>query len=587
MTVAVTTALSAGLHAHRLGDLNKAIAVYGAVLDLAPDHPTARHLRGFALLQSGRIADARLDLQAAVRAAPTNGNAWMHLSVCLDRLGQSATQTARRAVLLQPGGQEALDVLVRHRSGEDRALRWLLALAPGDATVWRRAGLARARRTPAFAATDFRRALCLAPADPWIGLDLAEVERRILRPETALMLADRALVVLPADPRALADRAASAIELDAVSPALADTHRAALLDPAHTAAWGNRAETLYRLARYEAAVTCGSRARVTAPTDPEVLANLAAYRLATGDLAGGWPIFRNRPARRGIPGPDLPRWSGEAGVRLLVLTEQGLGDELLFSTLWSDLDRQLAQGRLAAVTVEADERLIPLGARALPRLAWRRRLRPNPADGPFTHWCLAGDLMELLRPDIASFAAAKPGLAPDPNRVAEWHGWLDRETRRRPAIGLCWRSGSRAGHRRRHYPTLGDCAALLSLTNRFFVVLQYDDCRSDLEGLALGTGTEIVLPPDLDRHDDQEGVAALMAALDLVVSADTAVLALAGALGVPAVGFSLHPGWVALGQGRQPWFPRIERVFRPPDMPWPEAMSEVARTVERVLSDRT
>lgn len=586
MSVAVTTALNAGLQAHRSGKLEKAIAVYGAVLDLAPDHPTARHLRGFALLQSGHMADAHDDLQEAVRVAPNNGNAWMHLSVCLDRLGRPATVAARRSLLLQPGGQEALDVLVRDRPDDTRILTRLLALAPGDASAWNRAGLARARQAPCQAAKDLRRALCLAPADPSIGLDLADVQRRLYRPESALVLADRALVVRPSDPRAFADRAAAATELDAVSSALADTRRAALLDPAHTAAWGNRAEAFYRLARYPAALECGNRSRVTAPGDPDVLANLAAYRLATGDLAGGWTFFSNRPARRNIPGPDLPRWAGETDANLLVLAEQGLGDELLFSTLWSDLNGRVAQGRLAAVTVEADARLIPLGARALPRFSWRPRLQTAKSDRRFTHWCLAGDLMELLRPRRESFAAAEPGLAPDPNRVADWRSWLDRTASGRPAIGFCWRSGSRTGHRRRHYPTLGDCATLLNQANRFLVVLQYDDCQAELEGLAVGPGSEIVLPPDLDLRNDQEGVAALMVALDLVVSADTAVLALAGALGVPSVGFSLHPGWVALGRERHPWFPRIKRVYRPPETPWREAMTEAAQAVEQALSDR-
>lgn len=586
MTVAVANALNTGLRAHRAGHLDQAIAVYGAVLNLAPDHATARHLRGFALLQNGQAEDALSDLEAAVRRAPGNANAWTHLAVCLNRLGKSATDAARCALAQLPTAQEALDVLLRDKEAGTRPLPWLLALTPGHPTAWSRAGHIWARSDPTLALAALRRAQCLAPSDPSSGLDLADLERRSNRPEAAQILANRMLTLRPNDPRGLAERAAAATELDAVTSALADTRQALTLDPGQTTAWGNRAETLYRLADYEAATRCGERARMTAPADLEVLANLAAYRLATGDLAMGWRLFRHRPARRNTAGPELPRWTGEAAASLLVLAEQGLGDELLFSTLWSDLDRLMAAGKLGAVTVEADERLIPLGARARPRLTWRQRLRTDNTGGPFTHWCLAGDLPEVLRPEPDSFGSFTPGLRPDPDRVTGWRTWLDKAAGGRPAIGLCWRSGSRAGHRRRHYPTLDDCAPLLAVPNRFFVVLQYDDCRAELDGLSLGAGSEIVLPPELDRRADQEGVAALMTALDLVVSADTAVLSLAGAIGVPTIGLSLHAGWVGLGERQHPWFPNVARVYRPPDVSWRETMAAVARSAESALAIR-
>ncbi|MDF1791365.1 MAG: hypothetical protein P1U88_05605 [Thalassobaculaceae bacterium] len=105
-----------------------------------------------------------------------------------------------------------------------------------------------------------------------------------------------------------------------------------------------------------------------------------------------------------------------------------------------------------------------------------------------------------------------------------------------------------------------------------------------MTGQPVGPGSQIAFPPDLDRRDDQDGVAALMVALDLVVSADTAVLALAGAIGVPALGTTLHPGWVGLGQGAHPWFPRVDRVYRGPDTLWSEALEQVAAKVDAALN---
>lgn len=583
MAVTVVTALNAGLQAHRAGNLDEAIATYSAILRISPEHPTARHLRGFALLQLDRRAEALPDLQAAVRIAPADGNAWTHLAVCLNRQDEPADTAARRALLLTPAAHEAMDILVREPNGPSPALTWLLAMRPGDPQVWARAGVSHGRSDPTVAMGCLRRAQCLDPGDAAVRLDLADLERRSGAPESARRLAAQALCLRPHDPRGHAERAAAATELDAVDAALTDTRLALVQEPGLAIAWGNRAETLYRMAAYRPAVRAGSHAAAVLPDDPEILTNLAAYRLASGDLAGGWPLFRNRPARRGSAGPDLPRWTGESGARLLVLAEQGLGDELLFSTLWGDLDLRVADGRLGAATIETDPRLIPLATRALPRLAWRRRLGSDDASAPFTHWCLAGDLMEILRPGIADFPGTGPGLSPDPSKILTWKQWLTKTANGRPTIGFCWRSGSLAGHRRRHYPDIAECAALLSRPDRLFVVLQYDDCDEELARVSFGAGSEAVVPPGLDRKHDQDGVAALMSALDIVVSADTAVLALAGAIGCRAVGFALHPGWVGLGQQGHPWFPRVQRIFRRPSESWTEAMEAVTAAAEAAL----
>lgn len=570
--------LDAGLKAHRSGQIEAAVAAYSAVLDANADQPTARHLRGFALLQLGRSNDAVADLKEAVRLGPGNVNAWSHLAIGLDRVaGADAAQTAaQRAMLLAPAGRDPLDVLSRVDSLSKAALRWSLHVAADEAGIWNAAALTWADDRPALAIAALRRALCLVPGDPAPRLDLADLERRAHDPQSAHRSATLALVIRPNDPRSLAERAAAATELDQVDDALADTDRALALDPGHAIAWTNRAETRYRLGTYRAAVADGERARLAAPDDRRILANLGAYRLASGDLARGWPLFRHRLARRSEPKVALPRWRGEDGGKLWVRAEQGLGDELLFSTLWPDLSARLSSGRLSAVTVAVDPRLIPLAARALPEITWVSRFQDrNVIDGA-THWCLAGDLAEILRPAASDFPGGRPGLIIDPEKADRWRRWLASVADGRPTIGFCWRSGRVDGHRRRHYPNIEDCAPLLELENRVFVALQYDKCDDEIARASLGAGSDFLTPPDLDRRDDQDGVGALMTALDGVVSADTAVLALAGALGVPAIGVCLHPGWVGLGQETHPWFPSVDRIYRPPDRRWTDVMMTAA-----------
>lgn len=584
MAVTLASALNTALRAHKAGQLDLAIATYDAILAIQPDHATARHLRGFARLQLGRLGEALADLREAVRLSPANANAWCHLAVALGRVGASALAVvaARRAQLLSPDLPDALDAAAADPATAKHSAARLLIVAPANPNAWNRAGVVRAAGDPAAARRALRRASILAPSEAPALLDLADLERRNRNAGAADRLATRGVILRPLDPRARAERAAAATELDAVSDALADTAHALLLDPGHVRAWGNRAETLYRMARYPAAVATGGRALLGAPDDADVRANLGAYRLAAGDLPGGWALFRDRPARRQTVRRDLPRWAGQTGARLLVLAEQGLGDELLFSSMWRDLDDRVTDGRLASATVEADRRLVPLGARACPRLSWRPRGESSGIADDYTHWCLAGDLMESLRPTADSFPGTGAGLVPAAPAVDQWRNWVAETAVGRPAIGICWRSGSLAGHRQRHYPQIGECAPLLALEDKLFVVLQYDECGDEIASTVPGPGSHWALPPDLDRRDDQEGVAALMTALDLVVSADTAVLALAGALRVPALGFALHPGWVGLGRPDHPWFPTVQRIYRAPDVPWIDALERVAARVEEM-----
>lgn len=589
MAVTLASALNTALRAHKAGQLDLAVATYDAILAIQPDHPTARHLRGFARLQLGRQEEALADLREAVRLSPANANAWCHLSVGLSRVGAvgPAADAARRAQVLSPDLPEPLDAAAANEADATKSVSRLLVVAPANADTWNRAGIVLAARKPAAARRALRRASILAPSEAPPLLDLADLERRDRNAGAALRLATRGVALRPLDPRARAERAAAATELDAVSDALADTAHALVLDPGHVRAWGNRGETLYRMARYPAAVATGERAFLGAPDDADVRANLGAYRLAAGDLPGGWALFRDRPARRQTVRRDLPRWAGQTGARLLVLAEQGLGDELLFSSMWRDLDDRVGDGRLASATVEADRRLGPMGARACTRLTWRQRGASSANPDDFTHWCLAGDLMEFLRPTAASFPGSGAGLLPAASTVDRWRNWVAETAVGRPAIGLCWRSGSLAGHRQRHYPEIGACAPLLALEDRVFVVLQYDECGDEIAAAAPGRGSRWAVPPGLDRRNDQEGVAALMTALDLVVSADTAVLALAGALRVPALGFALHPGWVGLGRPDHPWFPTVERIYRAPDVPWIDAMARVSARVEEKLGRST
>src|SRR3546814_231356 len=110
------------------------------------------------------------------------------------------------------------------------------------------------------------------------------------------------------------------------------------------------------------------------------------------------------------------------------------------------------------------------------------------------------------------------------------------------------------------------------------VVLQYDDCAAELAEITSRGCVRPLVPPGLDRRDDLDGMAALIVALDGVLSAETAVLALAGAVGSPSIGFGLGRNWVGLGAEGSPWHPGVTRLHRRDDEEWTGLMRRVAET---------
>lgn len=585
---------------HRAGRLGSAVQDYRAFLATTPEHVRARHLLGFALLQIGAWSEAEEELLKAVRRAPGMTDAWTHLGLARLQIDSTLAGVAlHRALLLAPAHLEAVEAALRASGGavqhsRERIARWATVLGPGRPAGWHALGVARVRQAtdagappPADVVRCFRRALVLTPQDIPASTDLANTLRLLREPDPARRVAQQAICLRPRSAVPWWTLAAALFDLDGITEADRAARAAAILEPGRANGYGNRAQCLYRLGCFAEAIRDGSRAALIAPRDPQILANLGTYHLGAGNVAAGWQLFRHRIGRRLIDGsPHLPgpHWNGEPGARLLALAEQGLGDEILFASCWPDLAQAVRDGRLAAVRIELDPRLRPLAARSFPELDWVDRDRTaGPADGirrsadfGATHYVAAGDLPGLFRPSPGTFPEHAGYLRPDPRRVAEFRRWLDAEAPGRRRLGLCWRSGLRTADRVKYYPGLADCRPLLSMAGCRIVVLQYDDFAEELTTLTDSERASLLVPPGLDLRDDQDGVAALLLALDRVISAETAVLALAGAVGAPTVGFGLGPGWTALGLERSPWYPSVGTVYRRPDESWEALMARLA-----------
>lgn len=301
------------------------------------------------------------------------------------------------------------------------------------------------------------------------------------------------------------------------------------------------------------------------PDDVEIRWNRGLANLSLRNFDAGWPDYQLRFARRGgrnFDRFDFPNWDGASlpQSRLLVLAEQGLGDEIMFSSCLPDLC-----ARAKAVVLECAPRLFTLFARSFPRIAVHGRERHAPLDWLATYPDIAakvpaGSLPTFLRRDESAFPRIPGYLRADAEGIAACRAKL-RDSQKRMTVGLSWRGGSLATRSALRSIELSAFRGLTDVIGIEFVALQHD--MTDAER-ALAAVMRVTIFGGLTS--DIDGLATMIAALDLVISVDNTVLHLAGALGVPVWGLlGVSPEWRFACSGRSiPWYPSVQ-VFRAAD----------------------
>jgi capsular polysaccharide export protein len=285
-------------------------------------------------------------------------------------------------------------------------------------------------------------------------------------------------------------------------------------------------------------------------------------RLGQGDLKGGYLSFRNMSRLKTLYAylpnsyrQDFATLVCEPNDRVAILGFFGPGDEIRFASLYRDMRAKCPPK--SEVTFTCDPRLLPLLERSYPDLnflpvARVRSLAQIQEHGQFNRlpgadlhtfidnagWDLARqadrvtlttDLLGELIDGYESFRGT-PYLKADPIKVEGWRKRLE-PFAARPLVGLSWRSSLTTYSRNEHYLSVEDLVPIFALEGVQFVNLQYDDCSEELKWIEDQFPGRLLNFEDLDQYNDLDGVAALMACMDVVVSPATTVVELSGALG--------------------------------------------------------
>lgn len=330
----------------------------------------------------------------------------------------------------------------------------------------------------------------------------------------------------------------------------------------------------------EAAERLYEQALARHPDSVDLHYEYAVLLLKRGDFARGFARYGNRWGARAFaqnrrPALPLPAWDGEAPLRrLLVMPEQGIGDQIVFSALLPAL-----AARVEHLAIALDDRLQPLLERTWPRL---ERVRENPATldaatlaERYDAWIPAGDLGRLAQEGIGWTGGA---LRADPQRSAALRAAYRARFPGKRLVGLSWKSRRAAFGQRKSIP-LADWQSLLAQPDCQFISLQYGDVGEELREVAERLGISVWADPAIDSFNDLDGLAAQIAALDLVITTSNTTAHLAAALQAPT--WVLLPDGPALlwywGYGEHSaWYPGA-RLFRcAPGGDWTPALAAVA-----------
>lgn len=339
---------------------------------------------------------------------------------------------------------------------------------------------------------------------------------------------------------------------------------------------------------------------ITADDRQMMLLARSSYQLAMSRLGEGWDDYEARlsPQFADVTNffIDRPRWSpgaDVAGKTVLVVGEQGLGDEILFANVLPDLLEKLGpEGKLR---IAVEPRLVPLFQRSFPtaEVTWHtthvwatRPLRsaPNTDHASADLWTPMGSLMREFRRTLDDFPAHKGFLKPDPKRVAHWRKVL-KTAPAGPKVGLLWKSATNKDARQRYFSPFSQWAPVLKTPGVSFINLQYGDCSEELAQAEEEFGVRIWTPPGIDLKKDLDDVAALCAAMDLVVGFANASFNLAASSGTPVWLISTPGSWPRLGTDRYPWYPQARVFITPTYGDWDGVMTLIGDALGEHVAD--
>jgi len=614
------TLLTLGQVLRLQGRSAEAVAVYQQLLQSQPGHPDALYQWATTVKEQGQFDQAMQIFRQLLERQPDHVEGLTGLGALLAGRGQldAAMPLLERAVKVRPDFAQA-----RHNLGVGRGLTGRpdlaraeleesLRLRPDYPEAWYNLGnIHGVLGLPKEAEASYRRALELRPDHTGALTNLGLLLQKNEQVSEAVDLLRRVIELRPAAPEAYNNLGLALLEARRAAEAVVMLRQSVRLNPHYGEASNNLAKAVFSLGRFRESEVRFLDALREQPQNAELHANLGTVLQSAGrhdealacfDLAlmfdpqcvtahynrsmsllsqgrwlEGWSDYEYRWGLSGQTERKYrqPRWDGSplGGRTILIWAEQGLGDMIQFIRYAQALKEQGAR-----VVLEFPPHVVPLfrGVTGIDQIVTEGdRVPVYDVQAPLL------SLPGLLRTTPQSVPAKVPYLRAPAERIAHWRRALGSEPRYR--IGISWRGSSRHTHDHWRSVSLERFAPLAAVPGVSLVSLQKGPGSEEVAALdgrfAVWQSTE---DEPVDLADALLNTAALMSCLDLVISVDTAVAHLAGALARPVwMAVAALPDWRWLRRGsRTPWYPTM-RLYRQKKLSkWKDVFARMARDLK-------
>ncbi len=567
-----------GVVAVHFNELIPAVDFFSRAIKINPHSSTCYSNRGVALRAMKNFEAAVASLKMAVRIKPDYFEAHSNLGVALQELKQfdRAVASYDMAIKINPKYFEAYynrgNALLEMKNLAAAVASYDMAIDinPGIAEIYSNRGNAlKEQRNYLQALDSYDKALGLKPDFAEAHFNRGVVLQLTGRHATAISCYEMAIDINPAYAEAYSNRGNALHELRQLDAALGSYDKAIALRPDYAEAYSNRANLFKELGHLDAALSNYDMAIAISPEYAEAQSNRSLLLLMQGKFESGWKAYEWRwknLVNGYVPRQfTVPLWLGEESIEgkiILLHSEQGLGDTIQFSRYV-----KLVAGLGAKVLLEVPGCLMGLleGLVGVSELIERGAMLPE-----FDFHCPLLSLPLAFKTEVDTIPSPQAYLYSDELTNAHWKGVLG--TRTKPRVGLVW-SGSTT-HKNDHRRSMMLAELLDYLPDSFeYFSLQKELRDADQDTIA--TCSKIRhFGPEIDDFSD---TAALCQAMDLVITVDTSVAHLSGALGQQTwilVGYAPDWRWM-LDRNNSPWYGSA-RVYRQnSEMTWTVVLDKI------------
>ena len=576
----------------QLGRNAEALSTYDRALSFSPDSPESWYGRGMILLAMGRPDEAIASFTRLLAVKPDFTQVHLLRSKLLCDVGdhEAALDAIDKLLAIAPGLAEAWlgrsNILFEAGRYEEAlsAAEKAIALKPSLAEALHACGntLNELRRhDEALRAYENALALNANSAGGWYGR--GNVLSELKRFEDALIAYDKALTLDQNFAQGWVGRGNVLHILKSFDAALAAFARALALEANLAEAWLGRGNVLLELKRVEEALACYDRAIAIQPDFATAYFNRGRGRLLLGHYEEGWQDYERRWQARDFlskrPDLKLPNWQGEnlPGQHLLVFSEQGLGDIIQFVRYLP-----LLLQREYKITLLTSAKLMRLFRHSIPSLHVIDSLQG--LQGVDAQVALIS-LPYFFKTDLSSMPNQVPYLSAEARLETAWRARIGTHGFK---IGIAWQGNPVGAIDAGRSVPLKQFVRLSKIPEIRLISLQKHVGLDQLADLPEGAKIE-TLGDDFDSGPDAFiDTAAVMNNLDLIITGDTSIAHLAGALGRPTwLALKQVPEWRwMLDREDSPWYPTL-RLFRQPQRDdWGGVFSKIEKSLHELFGRR-